>query len=98
MMGDGGEVMQDDKLMLSRAGAYADGHCGKTTDGQSGDCAVGDFGSLKLNHFVFRTWQTVTAECTQRCRACSQCKFVSISRKYKDCAWYAACDLHGTKR
>ena len=98
MMGDGGEVMQDDKLMLSRAGAYVDGHCGKTTDGQSGDCAVGDFGSLKLNHFVFRTWQTVTAECTRRCHACSQCKFVSISRKYKDCSWYAACDLHGTKR
>ena len=100
MLGDGGEVMQDEKLTLRRrrADAYADGHCGKTTDGQSGDCATGNFGSLKLNHFVLRTWQTVMAECTQRCQACSRCKFVSISRKYNDCSWYAACDLHGTER
>lgn len=78
MLGDGGEVMQDEKLTLRRrrADAYADGHCGKTTDGQSGDCATGNFGSLKLNHFVLRTWQTVMAECTQRCQACSRCKFV----------------------
>ena len=81
-----------------RSGTFVDGHCGETTDGQSGDCAIGDFGMLKLNAAHVRTWQMATAECTQRCQACSRCKYISISREYKDCSWYASCDLRSTKR
>ena len=81
-----------------RTGTFVDGHCGETTDGQSGDCAIGDFGMLKLNAAHVRTWQMATAECTQRCQACSRCKYISISREYKDCSWYASCDLRSTKR
>ena len=73
------------------------GHCGETTDGQSGDCQVGDFGMTRLSKSHVRTWQTATAECTRRCQECSRCKYISTSREYRDCSWYASCDVHGTK-
>lgn len=74
------------------------GHCGETTDGQSGDCIVGDYGMERLSHKEASSWDEAFASCKQRCQSCDRCRYVSVSLAYKDCSWYAACDLTKTKR
>lgn len=64
------------------------GNCGPTTFG--GDCQVDAMGA----------WNTTSAgigslaACVARCHAgCAKCNYVSFSKRWEDCSWYAHCDM-----
>ena len=58
------------------------GYCGQTEVG--GNCETGHQGS----------WAGVATmqDCVGRCHACARCQYISFSKKFDDCSWYAACD------
>ena len=39
------------------------------------------------------TWPAAEHSCIQRCLRCERCRYVSFSLRYRDCSWYASCDL-----
>lgn len=77
---------------------FSGGHCGQTTEGDRGDCAAGDRGSLNLPAKPGMTWSTAMLHCTRSCQSCARCHFISVSLALKDCSWYARCDLRNTSR
>ena len=91
------------RVLLSLAG-----FCEPTDDGES-DCVHGDRGAWRVDTSVdvARSAPTPTLQaqavvdlwsCVERCRACSRCRFVSYSQRFKDCSWYYECDLKSLRR
>jgi hypothetical protein len=61
------------------------GYCDDTSDGEGLDCLPDD---------TKGTWSVATPEaCVARCVACKRCAYVSFSASYRDCSWFARCDL-----
>ena len=68
------------------------GHCGATTDGEGGDCDIGDKGWIGLQQGPATvSWDGAIDACRAACLACNRCRFVSLSLRYKDCSWYRRC-------
>ena len=68
---------------------WAAGYCAATS-GQS-DCAAGDMGSWLLSAAEAVTLKAAAAACVRKCRACSRCKYVSVSAAWNDCSWFHDC-------
>ena len=76
--------------------AAVSGSCGKTRDGDGGDCEHGDKGSWTIGRgqaWQREGWVASAQECISRCSACARCKFISVTLWGNDCSWYAACDV-----
>jgi hypothetical protein len=73
------------------------GFCAVTDDNQPGDCQEGGQGpaqgSLPLPANMSTSWRLAGGWCEEQCRHCSRCRYVSLSRKFRDCSWFARCDL-----
>ena len=70
---------------------WAAGYCAATS-GPS-DCAAGDMGSWLLSAAEAVTLKAAAAACVRKCRACSRCKYVSVSAAWNDCSWFHECAL-----
>ena len=68
------------------------GFCTETQYGDVGDCEYGDKGVLVIQQDM-SSRHTITAECLRACRQCQRCNFVSVSTSFRDCSWYAECNL-----
>ena len=89
-------------LLSSRAFGleYADwarrgvnGYCAKTEASTLPGCSrTEDKGTFALD--VHRLSLPHAAhQCLAQCARCERCRFVSVSAHYRDCSWFAACDL-----
>lgn len=38
-----------------------------------------------------KSWGTAASRCAAHCKACAQCKWISLSLRYGDCWWYSRC-------
>lgn len=52
-----------------------------------------DKGSWRLPERVGVSWALAGAWCEEKCRACTRCRFISLSLRHADCSWFAKCDL-----
>ena len=77
---------------------HALGFCSTTTDGDRGDCGLGDKGWLGLTKSERASWPVAVQACTRKCMGCSRCRIISLSLKWKDCSWYQRCDLQNLKK
>ena len=73
------------------------GHCGVTPDESLGatidpNCC-GSSGAFTLPHSVLARQHEAHQWCVRKCHGCASCRFVSVSRKFRDCSWYASCNL-----
>ena len=68
------------------------GYCDVTTAG-NGDCLSSQKGAWALDHSETRTLETAVQACMQKCRMCSRCRFISVSRRFADCSWFSTCNL-----
>ena len=68
------------------------GYCEVTIAGGV-DCAFGTKGSWELQVNETRTPEVALDSCMQRCRACSRCNYVSVSRRFGDCSWFSRCNV-----
>ena len=70
------------------------GYCAPTEVTQGSldvNCKQDSQGAVRLSG---RTGLTSREECVDFCYArCGNCRFVSFSRKLKDCSWYASCNM-----
>ena len=63
------------------------GYCGVTADGDEGDCLRGSQGSWTVGERL-----PDLEACTAACRSeCPRCAFVSFSKKWSACDWFAQC-------
>ena len=89
-----------DATEAARSGLSAPraGHCGPTEQGEEGDCATGDRGSLPFGPGepeVFGVKLVDDIACVRFCaERCPKCNYVSISAKGKDCSWYSRCRIN----
>ncbi|KAL1520488.1 hypothetical protein AB1Y20_022068 [Prymnesium parvum] len=70
--------------------SYSSGYCSPTQ--QRGHCLFSTKGSWPLTAAQIESWAAAEHACTQRCLACPACTYISFSRRWRDCSWYAACD------
>lgn len=72
-----------------------DGFCAKTAE-SAGDCALGgdDSGSWHLGKSDTASWASTEARCRALCARCEQCRFISYSRRHRDCSWFVSCNVH----
>lgn len=78
-------------LLSNKSSVAAHGHCGATLLG--GDCSVGRSGAWNLKSYETGSWQSARAACSRRCLDCTQCHFVSVSIRLRECSWYHACTM-----
>lgn len=70
------------------------GHCGTTAWAPPGECRAGaTAGVLGLLPDETTSWLAATRACLARCARCAACHFISVSLRWRDCSFYAACDL-----
>ena len=70
------------------------GVCGVTSSAdEPSDCTLGSKGVLGLLPQEAKTPLSAARACLARCAACARCRYLSLSRKFADCSWYATCDL-----
>mmetsp|Transcript_53319 Transcript_53319/g.88552 ORF Transcript_53319/g.88552 Transcript_53319/m.88552 type:complete len:216 (+) Transcript_53319:51-698(+) len=73
------------------------GFCAITESNNQGECSPASQGSakgsLQLPINVSTSWQLAAGWCEEQCRRCSACRFVSLSRRFSDCSWFAQCNL-----
>ena len=69
---------------------YHAGYCAATMDGDAGDCALGEQGSIKHDA---TSWAEAEVRCWHICAGCARCQYISVSVKWHECSWFAACDL-----
>jgi len=50
-------------------------------------------GSWPLSEAEVRNWRATRTACVSRCERCAACRYVSFSRRLRDCSWYAACSV-----
>lgn len=84
------DLVQGARAVDNTLGTWcAPGFCGTTRDGP-GNCDRGSSGSWRASRFGIRTPE----DCAAKCRACTRCRFVSMSLSavHDECAWYASCD------
>ena len=73
------------------------GHCGDTAENNEGNCGFGSQGSFRKagtalgRAMALGDWNGSAAACLQRCVGCPRCSYISLSLRYRDCSWYAAC-------
>tara|TARA_B110001452_G_scaffold8996_1_gene7827 strand:+ start:1048 stop:2049 length:1002 start_codon:yes stop_codon:yes gene_type:complete len=79
------------QALLRNRSAYP-GYCGKTEAGRS-NCETATRGSFKVRPADTGSWPAIARFCMQRCRSCTNCHFISFSREWEDCSWFAQCDL-----
>lgn len=61
--------------------------------GQAGTWRVGvDMGSLGGGPI----WSI--DDCTERCRRCSRCQWISLSHAHQQCDWYSSCNTSKLRR
>jgi hypothetical protein len=77
------------------------GYCARTVD--SGrpwmeSCLSDDKGVLPLSPQEAAWWPAAAQACLSRCARCQKCRFVSISSAWKDCSFFASCDLTRLRR
>ena len=66
------------------------GYCAETSIGAS-DCETGYEGSWQLPASQFTSEAKARTACLARCESCRRCAYVSVSRLFRDCSWYAHC-------
>lgn len=81
-----------------RHAGWSAGYCEKTAPGPSGDtvgdCTAGNKGFWELKNASSRKrWDAAATACRRLCKACSRCRFISISLKYMECDWFHKCDM-----
>ena len=70
-----------------------EGYCDTTeVSSNAGACVQDRMGSVQLRD-VSRGWLPAVKACLQHCHSCTNCKFISVSLKFKDCSWFRACDV-----
>ena len=65
------------------------GTCGKTPSWYEGDCLHGSSGSYRLTDTP--SLESAAAFCLRACAFCDRCRYVSVSRTWRDCSWYHDC-------
>lgn len=74
----------------------ATGYCAATSEAT--DCETAQMGSWQLELNVANTsWEVAAAACLARCSMCARCRFISLSRRWRDCSWYASCHIDQLK-
>lgn len=68
------------------------GYCTETMDDDVGDCSRGNSGSWRLAEADVASLTKATEACRARCLSCPRCAVMSLSQKWRDCSWAAACD------
>lgn len=69
----------------------AEGYCGATELG--GDCTTDSTGAWALSRAQAASWDSAWDACSELCRSCQRCKFMSVSLQHRDCSWFYDCDL-----
>ena len=72
------------------------GNCGKTREAvaeSSAACKRHELGAALLPGRVYMSWRSLAAACVDFCQRCERCRFISISPTYRDCSWYARCEV-----
>ena len=73
------------------------GHCGITPEESVGatvdpNCC-GSSGAFTLPLSALGSQGAALQWCAHRCHGCSSCRYVSVSRKFRDCSWYQSCNV-----
>lgn len=76
---------------MSAATAANRGYCGVTDVG--GDCSSSLMGAWELSAAEAQSWPAALDACRQRCLGCQQCRYVSVSKRYRDCSWFNGCEM-----
>ena len=71
--------------------ALSRGYC--ETASQPGDCSHGDKGSWALHGDEISSLMGAARACVKRCAECARCQTLSFSPTWRDCSWFARCDL-----
>lgn len=66
------------------------GYCNITLADRYASCEFGNRGALGLTSMEA---QTAARSCANKCMQCSRCRYVSYSVEFRDCSWYAECNL-----
>ncbi len=69
------------------------GFCGATADNDPGDCSQDAGGSWALGKQHSVSWPKAAEVCITMCLGCRRCRFVTVSRRYAECSWFATCAL-----
>ena len=70
------------------------GYCARTSEDEVGACDSDDKGTWQLKPSLvnMRNWSALTQFCLRRCRACERCRYLSVSRVWRSCDWFAVCN------
>ncbi len=69
------------------------GFCGVTNSLEGVQCLPTEVqGSWRMGVLDAGAARSMLGECIGKCLSCERCRFVSLSRKDRDCSWYAGCD------
>ena len=69
------------------------GFCGVTNVLEGVQCLPTEVqGSWRLDVPHAGAARSMLGECIGKCLSCERCRFISLSRKDRDCSWYAGCD------
>ena len=73
------------------------GHCGVTIRRGMDACLTHADGAFSLPKAgLLGGWKTAGPACAELCRKCTNCHFISVSLRWKDCSWYRRCNLKAT--
>ena len=71
------------------------GYCNTTTTSNTSDCASGESGAFSVDGAsgALNNVTTLAQYCLAACAGCARCQFLTVSHRFADCSWYAACEL-----
>lgn len=73
------------------------GYCETAEVADAEQCRVSTKGSFSLRADELTSWKVAKAACVKKCHGCANCRFVSVSKEFRDCSWFAYCDLDRLK-
>lgn len=64
----------------------------------NGACLYGGSGQVALDIREQSSWERAVSSCTERCKRCHGCHYVSVSLRWRSCSWFHRCDLNALTR
>lgn len=74
------------------------GYCDRTSSSGNAGCSTRARGGWDLTDDEARTWLGAVRACLDKCGGCANCRFISVSQRWKDCGWHRDCKLNSLKQ
>lgn len=79
-------------MAMDRASAWLSaaipGPCDLAPTDNGRKCNTDNKGSFGLSDEEASSWLVAAATCLRHCESCARCRYVSVSRDFRDCSWY----------